>query len=54
MKLLAQYAEMMTKYAEVSEKFDDWEDSDLNTAELKYYLEVSNRVMQKLLDVSEN
>jgi hypothetical protein len=52
LKLLAEYADMMTKAADMSEKFEDWEDDELNNAELKYYLDVNNRVMQKLLEVA--
>ena len=53
MKLLADYTDMLAKAAEMTEKFDAWENGDLNSAELKYYLDVNNRVTQKLLDVAE-
>lgn len=53
MKLLADYTDMLAKAAEMAEKFDAWENDDLNSAELKYYLDVNNRVTQKLLDVVE-
>ncbi len=53
MKLLADYTDMLAKAAEMAEKFDDWENADLNSTELKYYLDVNNRVTQKLLDVVE-
>ncbi len=53
MKLLADYTDMLTKAAEMAEKFDAWEDSDMNSTELKYYLDVNNRITKKLLDVSE-
>lgn len=49
--LLAEYMDMLEQVEEMDEKFDEWENKDLNDAELKYYLEVSNRVMQKLVDV---
>lgn len=52
-KLLADYTDMLTKAAEMTEKFDAWENSDMNSAELKYYLDVNNRVTQKLLEVAE-
>lgn len=51
--LLAEYTEMLTKSAEMTEKFEAWEDNELNNAELKYYLDVNNRIMQKLLEVSQ-
>ncbi len=53
MKLLADYTNILTKGAEMTEKFNAWEDNDLNNAELKYYLDVNNRVTKKLLDVSK-
>ena len=34
-------------------KFKAWKSEDLNAEELKYYLEVSNRVMQKMLEVAQ-
>lgn len=53
MELLADYTDMVSKAAEMSEKFEAWENSDLNDAELTYYLDVHNRVAKKLLEVSE-
>lgn len=52
-ELLADYTDMLSKAAEMTEKFDAWENSDLNSAELKYYLDVNNRVTKKFLEVSE-
>lgn len=43
-ELLAYYTDMLSKTAEMTKKFDAWENSDLNSAELKYYLDVNNRV----------
>ena len=51
MTLLTKYTELMTKAIEMDEAFAKWENEDLNNEELKYYLEVNNRVMQKLVDV---
>lgn len=53
MELLTNYADMLTKAAEMSEKFEAWEDKEINDTELKYYLDVNNRVTKKLLDVSK-
>lgn len=50
-ELLADYTDMLSKAAEMTEKFDAWENNDLNSAELKYYLDVNNRVTKKLLEV---
>lgn len=44
---------MMTKLADMDEKFKAWEEKDLNTKEQKYYLEVNNRILQKLVEVEE-
>ena len=53
MEILTSYTDMLTKAAEMSEKFEAWEDNKMNDAELKYYLDVNNRVAKKLLDVSQ-
>ena len=49
--LLTKYTELMAKTIEMDEAFAKWENEDLNNDELKYYLEVNNRVMQKLVDI---
>lgn len=51
--LLSSYTDMLTKASEMSEKFEAWEDNEMNEAELKYYLDVNNRVTKKLLEVYE-
>ena len=51
MTLLAKYGELMNRAVEMDQAFAKWENEDLNTEEMKYYLEVNNRVMQKMLDV---
>ena len=51
--LLAEYMDMLKEAAEMDEKFEAWDQDEMNDAELKYYLEVSNRVMQKMVDVIE-
>ena len=51
LSLLAEYANMMGKLTEMDEKFDAWENGDLNDEELKYYMEVQTRVTQKMLEV---
>ena len=50
--LLADYTKYMSKYADMVEKFDKWENEDLNDAELAYYIDVQARVSKKLLDVA--
>lgn len=51
--LLTQYTEMLAKTEEMNEAFEAWDEDDLSSEELKYYLEVNNRVMQMLVDVAE-
>ncbi|MGN1403799.1 MAG: DUF6591 domain-containing protein [Ruminococcus sp.] len=50
--MLTEYAELMSEYATMTENFEALENENLNDAELAYYLEVQNRVTQKLLEVS--
>lgn len=45
-------AEMATAYAENMEKLENLDTSNLNDAELAYYLEVTNRITQKLLSIA--
>lgn len=52
MKLITEYGDMLIKLSQMQEAFDAWEDEDLNDAELKYYLEVTNRITQKLIDIA--
>lgn len=53
LELLAEYADMMSKAADMTEKFEAWDEDEMNNEELNYYLDVNNRVMQKLLEVAE-
>lgn len=50
--LLASYAEFMTQYTEIMEEMESWDDGSLNDAELAYYLDVTLRIEQKLLDAA--
>ncbi len=47
--MLADYARLMGRYAEFTEKLDAMDESDYTKAEWAYYMEVTNRVNQKLL-----
>lgn len=51
--LLGEYADMMSKSTEMNQTFEAWNEADMNDAELAYYLEVNNRVAQKLLEVAQ-
>lgn len=50
--LLSKYGELMIKVAEMDASFEAWDENEMNDAELKYYLEVTNRIMQKLVDIA--
>ncbi len=51
LSLLAKYADMMTKYADFAEKIDKYDSDDMSTEDAAYYLEVTTRVTQKMLNV---
>lgn len=50
--LITEYADMMKTLVDMDEKFKAWESNDLNSEELKYYIDVSSRISKKLLDVA--
>ena len=52
--LLADYSKYMTKYADMVEKFDKWENEDLSAAETAYYIDVQARVSKLLLEASQS
>lgn len=47
--LMLKYATFLSKYADTMEALEGWEDRDLNSAELAYYIEVTARIETKLL-----
>ena len=53
-QMLIDYGEYMKKYIDVVDAFEKWKSIDLNTEEAKYYIEVSMRVSQKLMNASIN
>ncbi len=52
MDMLTKYTSLMTKAVEMDEKFEAWNEEDLNNAELKYYTEVNMRVINMLSNVN--
>ncbi len=52
--LLSDYADYLQKYADAMEAFEAWDNGEMNDKELTYYLEVQNRVTQKLLETSSS
>ena len=50
--MMGDYYSILARYTEFAEKIDAFDESELTDAELAYYLEVTNRVSQKLLSVA--
>jgi len=53
LNLLSDYTDYMSKYTKFVSDFEKWENDDLNTEELAYYLDVQTRVTKKLLEVAQ-
>lgn len=53
LSLLSQYVTMMQKLTDMDDLFNKWETSDLNDAEMKYFLEVQTRVLKKLANAGQ-
>lgn len=51
LSILTDYATYMGQYADMMQKFEAWENEDLNTAELAYYVDVQARITKKLLEI---
>lgn len=51
--LLKRYSEILIKMEKMNAAFEAWDDDEMSGEELKYYLDVNNRVMQKLVDVAD-
>lgn len=50
--LLTKYTDMLEKSEGMNEAFEAWDEDELSNEELKYYLDVNNRVMKMLVDVA--
>ena len=50
--VLTQYSDLMQQSIEMAEKFEAWDNGELKTEELKYYVEVNGRVTQMLVEAS--
>lgn len=50
--MLADYTSMMARYAEMADKIDGMDESSMSADDWAYYLEVVNRVNQKLINAS--
>lgn len=51
--MLDENADYMSKYADVVESFEAWDNEEMNAAETAYYLDVQTRVSKKILEVAE-
>ena len=51
--LLGKYTDMLAEAEKMNEAFEEWDENELSNEELKYYLDVQNRVMKMLVDVAE-
>lgn len=54
LSMLGEYAEYMKRYAEMAEKMEAIEDQELSDADSLYYLEVTNRIEEKLYKAALN
>ena len=52
LSILSDYAKYMGQYADMMQKFEKWENEDLNTAEAAYYVDVQARITKKLLEIA--
>lgn len=52
-ELLTEYYSLLIELEEMDRAFEAWEDEELNNIEQKYYLEVTNRITKKLLEISQ-
>lgn len=52
LSMLSDYTSMVNRYNEFSKKADAYDESTMSDADLAYYLEVTNRVNEKLLSVA--
>ena len=52
MELMAETTELLAEEAKVFDEMENMDESEMNTAELAYYLEVTARIEKKLLEVS--
>lgn len=49
--MLGEYVSIMEKYGEFAEAVDKYDENEMSTEDAKYYLEATNRINQKLLDI---
>ena len=52
LELMSEVTDLLTEETEMLEQMDIMDQSEMNTAELAYYLEVTARIEKKLLEVA--
>ena len=52
LELMSEVTDLLTEETEMLEQMDNMDQSEMNTAELAYYLEVTARIEKKLLEVA--
>ena len=52
MELLSEMTDLISEEAEMLEQMENMDQSEMSTAELAYYLEVTARIEKKLLEVA--
>ncbi len=52
LNLILNYTSLMAKLVDVNTAFEEWDESEMNNEELKYYLDVNNRVAKMLVDAA--
>ncbi len=52
--MLSEYSEIMGKYADFAEKVDQYDSKEMSVEDEKYYLEVTTRCTQKMLEIYSN
>ena len=52
LNLILNYTSLMAKFVDVNTAFEAWDESEMNNEELKYYLDVNNRVAKMLVDAA--
>lgn len=53
MSLLSELSDMLTKEAEMLKEMEGLDQSEMSSAELAYYLEVTGRIYEKLAKVTQ-
>lgn len=52
LELLSEMTDLLTEETEMLEQMENMDESEMNTAELAYYIEVTARIEKKLLEVA--